>query len=83
MPTRGVQLTVQVTKSGIWRSYGVDRTYSTNAKQTLRLLTSYFGVYLVVKRNTHATQLMRSFTLSQNVFGVNDFGVKLSHDDLH
>ena len=44
---------------------------------------SYFGVYLVVKRNTHATQLMRSFTLSQNVFGVNDFGVKLSHDDLH
>ena len=46
-------------------------------------LGSYFGVYLVVRRNTQATQLMRSFTLSQNVFGVNDFGVKLSHDDLH
>ena len=26
---------------------------------------SYFGEHLVVKRNTQATQLMRSFTLSQ------------------
>ena len=83
MPTRGVQITVQVTRSEIWRSYGVDRTYSINAKQMLRLLTSYFGEHLAVRRNTQATQLMRSFTLSQNIFGINDFGVKLSHDDLH
>ena len=65
MPTQGVQITVQVTESEIWKSYGVGRTYSTNAKQMLRLLTSYFGEHLVVKRNTQATLLMRSFTLSQ------------------
>ena len=83
VPTRGVQITVQVTESEIWKSYGGGRTYSTNAKRMLRLLTSYFGEQLVVRRNTQATRLMRSFTLSQNVFGINNFGVKLSHDDLH
>ena len=75
MPTQGVQITVPVTESEIWKSYGVGRTYSTNAKQMLRLLTSYFGEHLVVKRNTQATQLMRSFTLSQNIFGVINFDV--------
>ena len=83
MPTRGVQITVQVTEGDIWRSYGVGRTYSTNAKRMLRLLTNYFGEHLVLRRNTQATQLMRSFTLSQNIFGINDFGVKLSYDALH
>ena len=83
MPTRGVQITVQVTRSGIWRSYGVDRTYSTDAKQTLRLLTSYFGEHLVVN-NRHASNTVDAiFYFEPKVFGVNGFGVKLSHDDLH